>query len=166
MDKFNYANKNNFLQWFGLILSGSVTLFFTFLFIRMRDNGELMYPLLAPIIGFAILCFIFINKMFLSKLFITENYIEYKSPFTKVRIDKDRIKGVDLIKKPRKRAPQYLSLNERPDIHTGNYFLIIRKTAYRPDSTYFLTFKPVEDTYITAEYRGALFDKLKEYKYV
>lgn len=166
MEKFNYANKNNFLQWFGLILTGLATLLFTFLFIRIRDNGEFMYPLLVPIIGFAIICLIIINKMFLSKLIITENYIEYKSPFTNVKIEKDRIKGIDLLKKPRKRAPKYLSLSEKPDINIGNYFLIIRKTAYKPDSAHFLTFSPVEETYITAEYRSALFDKLKEYKYI
>jgi len=166
MEKFNYANKNNFLQWFGLILTGLATLLFTFLFIKIRNNGEFMYPLLVPIIGFAILWLMFINKMFMSKLFITENYIEYKSPFTNVKIKKDRIKGIDLLKKRRKRAPKYLTLNERPEINIGNYFIIIRKTAYKPDSAYFLTFSPVEENYITVEYRNALYEKLKEYGYI
>ena len=125
-----------------------------------------MYPLLVPIIGFAILCLIFINKMFLSKLFITENYIEYKSPFTNVKIEKDRIKGIDLLKKRRKIAPKYLTLNERPEVNIGNYFIIIRNTAYKPDSRYFLSFSPVEENYITVEYRSALYEKLKEYGYI
>jgi len=166
MKEFNYANKNNFLQWFGLILTGIATLFFAFIFFRIKENGDFMYPLLVPIIAFAIMFLILINKMFLSKIIITKNYIEYKSPFTKVRIAKDRIKGIDLLKKPRKRAPKYLTFDERPDIHIGNYFIIIRKTHYKPDSTYFLTFSPVEESYITAEYRNDLYDVLKEYKYL
>lgn len=166
MEKFNYADKNNFIKWFLLIFSGTLTLFFTFLFIRVAINDILMYPLLVPIIGFSIICLITVNKMFLSKIYISENFIEYKSPFTKVRIDRDNIKGIDLIKKPRKRAPQYLSLNERPDFNIGNYFLIIRASYSKPDSTYFLSFSPVEKNYITAEYRSSLFEKLKEYKYI
>jgi len=166
MEQFNYANKNNFLQWLGLIFTGLASLFFTFLFIKIRDNGEFMYALLVPIIGLAIICLIFINKLFLSKLYIAENYIEYKSPFTKVRLDRDRIKGIDLLKKPRKRAPKYLNWHDKPDINIGTYFIIIRKTNYKPDSAYFLTFNPVEDTYITAEYRETLFKALKKYNYL
>ena len=166
MEKFNYANKNNFLNWFGLIISGITTLLlFTFFILTGRD-GDYLYEILVPIIGFAILSLIFINKMFLSKLIITENYIEYKSPFTKVKIVKEKIKGIDLLKKRRKRSPKYLTLNERPEINIGKYYIIIRKTKYKPDSAYFLSFNPVDQTYITAEYRNALFEKLKEYKYI
>ena len=63
-------------------------------------------------------------------------------------------------------APKYLSLNERPQVNIGNYFLIIRKTHFKPDSPYFLAFSPIEENYITAEYRSALFDTLKEYNYI
>jgi len=166
MDKFNYANKNNFLQWFLLIFSGLLVIFFLFTFFRVKENGGFLYPVLVPVFAFAIICFMTINKMFLSKIYITEKYIEYKSPFTKVKINKEDIKGIDLLKKPRKRAPIYLTLNDKPEINIGNYFFIIRKTYYKPDSAYFLAFNPVEENYITAEYRDSFFEKLKEYKYL
>ena len=166
MEKFNYANKNNFLQWFLLIFTGIVTVFLIFLFLKVGNNGKFTYELLIPIIGFSIIFFITINKMFLSNIYITTDYIEYKSPFTNVKIQKKEIKGIDLIKKPRKRAPKYLSLNERPTLNIGNYFLIIRKNYIKPDSAYFLTFMPIEENYITVEYRDAFFEKLLEYGYI
>ena len=167
MEKFNYANRNNILQWLVLIFTGVVIIFFFyFIFIIIIDKKEFMYELLIPLIGVIIMFLMVFNKMFLSKIYITENYIEYKSPFTKVKINKDRIKGIDLIKRRKNRAPNYLSLNEKPAFNIGNYYLIIRKTHYKPDSAFFLLFNPVEETYITAEYRSELFDKLKEYNYI
>jgi len=163
MDKFSYYNKNNLLKWFALFLSGIFTLLFILIFFTVREKGEYIYEYLIPILGFLLIFINLFNKMFLTKIYVTDNYIQYKSLFTNKKIKKKNVKGVNLIKKPRRRSPVYLPMENRPEVNFGKYYLIIRKTHERPDDLLMFLF---DDNYITIEYRDNVYDSLVKHRYI
>lgn len=47
----------------------------------------------------------------------------------------------------------------KPDFNIGKHYVIARG-YYQPDSASFLTWAPIKDNYITAEYRSELLDAM------
>jgi len=152
---FNYYNRKNPMQWGWLIFNGIFVFLWVYLFVIGVKDGEILYPLIIPFLFNFIVVFIFINRLFLAKIVIKENEIEYRSPFKKITIRKEKIQAIEIIKHRRRRTPKYLSLTDKPDINFGRYFLIVRG-YYKPEARGFLLFSPVKDNYITAEYREEL----------
>lgn len=166
MEKFNYSHKDNPLHWLSLILLALPTLLFSYMFIMSGRKGDYIYPLLIPIVMLSLIMVILLFKLFATSFHLTENYIAYRSPFTKVQIDRNQVKHIEIVKRPRGSAPIYLPVHKRSDMHFGNCFFIIRKSSYRTESPAFLLFRPVDDHYITVEYSTALLEKLAAYKYI
>lgn len=160
--QFTYSNKKNPIQWIGLLFCLIAFSFLSFLYgwILIKKN-ENSWELLIPIIGLLIIILSISNRLFWTKIIITEKYIEYKSIFRTVKIEKEQIKGYDIVKKPKRSAPVFLPITDIPDFNFGKHFIIIRRSFIRPDGSLWLLTEPTTDSYITMEYRTDIYNAVK-----